>query len=160
MSQSPNRAPGSSGKSRRKQIAFDLKTARRMLPLVRGIVTDIQGRHQTIDRLTPLQDSLDRHRRDLVWAERQHRYRLHDELNSAATGMHDAINELDRLGVALIDPESGLVDFPTTVHNRPAFYSWKPGEETVVFWHFQDDPARRPIPPEWVAGEIKLVNYR
>jgi hypothetical protein len=161
MNSSSNRAPGSSGKPRRRTTVLDLSTARRMLPLVRGIVADIQDKLQVIDRLTPVQENLDRHRRDLVWAERCNRYRVHDDLNAAERGIRDALAELNRLGVTLLDPVDGEVGFPTRVHDRSAFYTWRPGEDTVAHWSFEGEGFRRAIPAEWggPGPDAKLVRY-
>ena len=76
MSSTPNRAGNTTGKSRRKELVLDLPTARQMLPLVRSIVSDIVNTHSAITMLAPEQERLDRHRRDLVWQERQRRYQV------------------------------------------------------------------------------------
>jgi hypothetical protein len=38
-------------------------------------------------------------------------------------------------GIILRDPESGLVDFPTTRRGQPAFLCWQVGEDRVGYWH-------------------------
>jgi hypothetical protein len=38
-------------------------------------------------------------------------------------------------GVLLRDPESGLVDFPTSVGEQDGFLCWRLDEERVAFWH-------------------------
>ena len=80
MNSSPNRASGPAERPRRKDVVFDLTTARRMLPLVRRIVQDIQSSCEQLTRLQPEQDRLDRHRRDLSWPERQRRYAVREEI--------------------------------------------------------------------------------
>ena len=104
MSNSPKRAFGSSAKSKRKEVNLDLSTARQMLPLVRSIVKDIVDKQVQLLKLQPEQDSLDRHRHDLVWAERERRYpdsrrnRCHRE---GPQGNKPMSTELSDLGVRL-----------------------------------------------------------
>jgi hypothetical protein len=152
MSSSPKRAFGSSAKSKRKEVNLDLSTARQMLPLVRSIVKDIIDRRTELQKLQPEQDSLDRHRHDLVWAERDRRYRIHEEIVAAEKALKTAVGELNDLGVALLDGERGRVEFPTRINGRPAVFSWQPGEENVGFWSYEEEDVRRPIPSDWTPG--------
>src|SRR5262245_59495053 len=115
MSSTPNRASNPAGKPRQKEVALDLPTTRQMLPLVRSIVSDIVNSRQTLNLLTPEQERLDRHRRDLVWQERQRRYQLHEEIKAVEKSLGTLVGELTELGVNLVDDESGEVDFPTKI---------------------------------------------
>ena len=152
MSNTPNRATNPAGKPRKKEIALDLPTARQMLPLVQSIVSDIVTSRQAIERLAPEQARLDRHRRDLVWLERQRRYQVNDEIAAAEKALTNAVGELAELGVSLVDDEAGEVDFPTRINGRPAAFSWKLGEDAVRHWHYQGEEQRRPIPGDWAEG--------
>ena len=70
----------------------------------------------------------------------------------------EAMAELEVLGVALVDPETGRVGFPTIVNERPAFFSWQPGEETLKYWHFGSELVRRAIPASWAKhADIRLL---
>jgi hypothetical protein len=161
MSSTPNRASNPAGKPRRKEITLDLTTARQMLPLVKSIVADIVTFRQTILRLTPEQDRLDRHRRDLVWQERQRRYQLREEIAAAEKSIAGAVSELSALGVNLSDDESGEVDFPTKINGRSAAFTWKLGEEAVRFWRYTGEEQRRPIPADWDQGQtLTPVSFR
>jgi hypothetical protein len=152
MSNTPNRATNPAGKPRKKDIALDLTTARQMLPLVQSIVTDIVSSRQALTRLTPEQERLERHRRDLVWLERQRRYQLSDEIAEAERALVNAVGELSGLGVNLIDDEAGEVDFPTKINGRPAAFSWRLGDTGLGHWHYQGEEQRRPIPTDWDQG--------
>jgi hypothetical protein len=152
MSNTPNRATNPAGKPRKKDISLDLPTARQMLPLVRGIVSDIVTLRQAITRLAPEQARLERHRRDLVWLERQRRYQVNDEIAAAEKTLTNAVSELTDLGVSLVDEEAGEVDFPTRINGRPAAFSWKLGEDALRHWHYQGEEQRRPIPGDWAEG--------
>jgi hypothetical protein len=152
MSNSPKRAFGSSAKSKRKEVNLDLSTARQMLPLIRSIVHDIIQTQANLQKLQPEQDSLDRHRRDLVWAERDRRYRIHEEITAAEKALKTAVGELNDLGIALLDRERGKVAFPTRINGRPAVFSWQPDEEDVNYWSYEEEEVRRPIPQDWTPG--------
>ena len=51
---------------------------------------------------------------------------------------------------SIVKVRSLKIGFPTIVNNRPAYFSWIPGDEALRFWHFADEIARRPIPPAWL----------
>jgi hypothetical protein len=122
-----------------------------MLPLVGRIARDIAGRHAQLARLRPEQARLERNRRTLAWPERARRYQLQEEVASAERELHDALAELEVLGVVLLDPAAGLVGFPTVVNDRRAFFSWQPGEAGLDFWNYAGDTVRRRVPEAWTA---------
>jgi hypothetical protein len=150
-----NRAPNASDQPERGEIILSLTTVQKMLPLVRRIVDDILAGQKTLVRLQPEEDRLDRQKRTLAWPERQRRYRLKEEVAGAEQDLQDAREELDGLGVVLLDGATGRVGFPTMVNNRAAYFSWQPGEEGLHSWHFAEEEACRPIPPGWLK-EISL----
>lgn len=152
MSSSPNRASNSTGKSRRKDVALDLPTARRMLPLVRSIVADIVNTRHRLTLLAPERDALDDSRRALDWASRQRRYAVHDEVTQAEKSLATAVSELSSLGVTLVDPADGQVDFPTRVNGRQAVFSWQLGEDGLAHWRYAGEKSRRPIPADWQSA--------
>lgn len=153
MSSSPNRASNPAGKPpRRKDVSLDLNTARRMLPLVKSIVSDIVDTQNRLTRLAPERDALDDSRRALDWASRQRRYAVHDELTQAEKALAHAVTELTALGVTLVDPKAGQVDFPTRINGRQAVFSWRLGEDGVGHWRYTGEKSRRPIPVDWQSG--------
>lgn len=158
MSDAPKRAFGSSAKSKRKDQTLDLPTARQMLPLVQSIVRDIVSNKTSLSRLQPEQESLERHRRELAWQERERRYQIEEEISAAAGAYRQALTELRDLGVALVDESAGRVAFPTRINGRPAVFTWQPGEDNVLFWNYEDEELRRPIPKEWVPGTPLRLN--
>ncbi len=141
---------------KRGEIVLSLSTVQRMLPLVQRIVADILQNQKTLEKLGPEQSRLERQRRELSWPERQRRYQLREEAALAERNIQEAISELAGLGVALLDPEVGRLGFPTRVNDRPAFFSWRPGESGLRFWHFAEDTVFRPIPAAWMK-EIVLA---
>jgi hypothetical protein len=149
MSNTPNRASNPAGKPRKKDVALDLSTAQQMLPLVKSIISDVVNSRQAIARLTPEQDRLERHRRDLVWLERQRRYQVKDEIAAAEKTLTSALTELVGLGLNLVNEEAGEVDFPTKINGRPAAFTWKLGDEALRNWHYKGEEQLRPIPSDW-----------
>lgn len=152
MNSSPNRASRPTEKAKRKVANLDLTTARRMLPLVRSIVTDIVTTAEQIQTLAPEQATLDEYRRSLTWASRERRYAVTDAIANAERSLDGAVRELDTLGVSLVDGRQGQVDFPTRINGRPAAYSWRLGEEALDYWRYAGEENRRPIPAEWQHG--------
>src|SRR5882724_9833629 len=139
MSNTPNRASNSAGKSRRKEAVLDLPTARQMLPLVKSIVSDIVVTRIALSKLAPEQDRLDRLRRELAWQDRARRYQVGEEINAAEKSLTAAVTELKALGVSLVNDEAGEVDFPTKINGRSAAFCWRLGEDRLDHWHYSDE---------------------
>jgi hypothetical protein len=148
MSGMSNQA-GTGEKARRRKRPVDLKTARRMLPLVQRIVVDIVHDAQELNKYTFEQEGLDRNKTNLTWPERQRRYTVQGEVARLQSRLEEEKRELDSLGAVLFNPPSiGLVGFPTTINDRQAYFSWRLGEESLKFWHFDgEEKSREPIPP-------------
>ena len=135
---------------KRGEVILNLSTVQRMLPLVEKIVQDILASQKSVEVLTPEQDRLSRQKRTLDWPQRQRRYQIDDELQAHDRQFQDAVLELQGLGVELLDGEIGRVGFPTLVNNRRSYFSWKPGDDGLKFWHFAEEDNRRPIPASWL----------
>ncbi len=155
----PKRASRPSRSQDRPAIVLDLPTVRKMLPLIRHIVGDLLDVEQKLTVLLWERDGLDRNRRTLSWPERQRRYFVLDEVAKHEQRRKDAVGELKGLGVIVLDVAHGRVGFPTIVNTKPAFFSWRPGEDEVLYWHFAgDDDRRRPIPVSWTK-EAPLASF-
>ena len=156
----PKRASRPSRTHDRTEIVLDLPTASNMLPLVRQIVADMLDAEQNLGSLLWEQNGLERDRRDLSWPERQRRYFLLDEVARLEQRRKDMVSELKELGVQVLDTTHGRVGFPTIVNTKPAFFSWRPDENEVGFWHFAgDDDRRRPIPVNWTK-QAPLASFQ
>jgi hypothetical protein len=138
-------------------VVLNLGTARGMLPLVGLIAADVMHHQQQVMRFSLELENLDNQRRTLDWPRRQRRYRVQDELANAQKALQDATSELDSLGVVLVDAQEGRVGLPTVVNGRLAFFSWKPADANLQYWHFPNETVRRVIPASWKeSGEVQL----
>jgi hypothetical protein len=144
-----NRAPGAYERPGANDLVLTWGTSHAMLPLVGRIVADIMRGHEQLARLRPEQERLDRQRQTLAWPERSRRYQVQEELLAVERELRQAHAELEGLGVAVLHGPSGLVGFPTIVNDRRAFFSWRPGEEDLVYWNFAGDPVRHAVPESW-----------
>ena len=123
-----------------------------MLPLVGRIVADIMQGHDRLSQLRPEQEQLDSRRQTLDWPQRSRRYQVQEEIIAVEKELRQAYSELEIMGVAVLHGPSGLVGFPTIVNDRRAFFSWRPGEDDVVFWNFVGDPVRHAVPESWTKS--------
>jgi hypothetical protein len=144
-----NRTPGASERSGPPDRVLTWHASRAMLPLVGRIARDIMAHHERLAQLRPELAHLERHRHTLDWPQRRRRYHLEEEVLALEKSLRSVIGELEALGVALLDPATGLVGFPTRVNDRSAYFSWKPGEEGLLTWNYAGDLVRRSVPEEW-----------
>jgi hypothetical protein len=149
------RASDAEEKPDRGEVVLSLITVQKMLPLVRRIVEDFLRSQEVLASLLPEEEVLDRNKRSLDWPGRERRYRLKDEVARAEDRLLEAREELDALGLVMLDAEIGRIGFPTMVNNRKAFFSWHPGEDGLHSWHFAEETECRPIPPAWLK-EISM----
>ena len=150
MSGSTDRAPSAAENPPGPSKVFDLALARRMLPLVQRIADDLVQAHHQLTLLLPEQEQLDRQKRTLSWPERSRRYRLREEIAGCEQTCLEALAELESLGLTLLDTDLARVGFPTMVNNRRAFFSWQPGDESVLYWNHAGDTNRQTIPVSWM----------
>jgi hypothetical protein len=131
-----------------------------MLPLVERIARDVVQHHERLGRLEPEYAHLEKNRRLLAWPARARRYQLEEEIAAANAELRGVLAELEALGVVMLDSALGLVGFPTLVNERRAFFSWRPGEESLLFWNYADDLTRRPVPESWTEAPRERPSRR
>jgi hypothetical protein len=144
-----NRASGASEQSGSHDRVMTWHASRTMLPLVGRIAGDVVQYHEQLTRMQPEFAHLERNRRTLSWPDRARRYQLEEDIASAQNEMRTLLAELEVLGLTLLEPALGLIGFPTLVNDRRAFFSWRPGETSVLFWNYADDLTRHPVPEDW-----------
>jgi hypothetical protein len=52
------------------------------------------------------------------------------------------------------------VGLPTVVNGRLAYFSWKPEETTIQYWHFANETTRRTVPPSWSETAVACVREK
>jgi hypothetical protein len=144
-----NRASGASEQLGPHDRVMTWHASRAMLPLVGMIARDVIQYHQQLSRMQPELAELERNRRALNWAGRSRRYQLEEEVAVADGEMRNLLAELEVLGLTLLEPSLGLIGFPTLVNDRRAFFSWRPGEDGLLFWNYAEDLTRHPVPEDW-----------
>lgn len=144
-----NRASGASEQSGSPDRILTWQACKAMLPLVSRVAHDLAASNDRLRGLYAELAHLEKHRRTLDWPQRHRRYQLEDEIAAAESEARVLGGELETLGVALLDGSCGLVGFPTRVNDRPAFFSWMPGEGELNYWNYAGDHLRRPVPDDW-----------
>jgi hypothetical protein len=144
-----NRAPGAFERPGPNDLVLTWGASHAMLPLVGRIVADLMHVQARLAWLRPEKEKLDRQRVTLAWPERSRRYQVQEELAVVEQELRTANAELEALGVVVLHGPSGLIGFPTIVNERRAFFSWRPGENDVVYWNFAGDPVRHEVPQSW-----------
>jgi hypothetical protein len=129
---------------------FTVDQANATLPLVRRIVQDVVTHYRAwneklneIDLVAASGRASDNATADTLAAEAQ----------SLAREIESFRRELSELGIEMKDPGIGLIDFPSTMGNRPVYLCWRLGEADVAFWHeiHAGYAGRQPLIPESVA---------
>lgn len=129
---------------------FTVEQANATLPLVRRIVEDIVAQYRIWnEKLNEI---------DLVAAsgraaDAEIAARLTNEAQSIAREIEGFRRELAALGIQIKDQGIGLIDFPSTMGDRPILLCWRLGEAEVAYWHDIDAgyAGRQPLVPESVT---------
>jgi len=149
-----HRASGAPRSAEIPEPAFTLEVARRMVPLVQRIIHDLLVAQKRVVSLRHEKRRLEQRRHLLAWPDRRRRYCLEEELAEQLDNLHDALAELEVLGLVLFDRRTGRVGFPTHLHKRRGFFVWQPGDETVRYWRYAGDRALRTIPSNWLTPKV------
>lgn len=131
---------------------FTVEMANRTLPLVRRIVEDIVQQHRLWREKILELDLVASAARPEDDAERV--ATLEREAQSLARDIDAFERELASLGIQLKDRRLGLIDFPSTMGDRPVLLCWRLGEPEVQFWHEVDAgfAGRQPLAEASVSG--------
>lgn len=130
---------------------FTIDQANATLPLVRVIVRDAVAVARDVDqrrqRIGPLleayshqaaADSRDPYLEEVVEVKQ----RLEED-KRRLEAYHE---ELAALGVRLVDPLEGRVEFPTQVDRCRGWLSWTPNEKEILYWRPDRSSRRRRLP--------------
>jgi hypothetical protein len=118
-----------------------------------------------LDELRPLAEQMVEHRRALVAAQ-EGRATLgaqvvtnggdltpsdfadaDAELEQAATGLAQSVEQIQAHGVLIKDLDQGLLDFPSLRDGEEVLLCWQLGEPDVAYWHGVDEgfAGRKPL---------------
>ena len=115
---------------------FTVEEANRTLPLVSRIVDDLVREHKLWE------DKVREFELATVGSSPEHPDAIAEllqmEAQRLATDIEGYIAELNDLGVICKGMGTGLVDFRGRIDGRDAFYCWKLGEVSVLYWHEVD----------------------
>jgi hypothetical protein len=121
-----------------KRKLFTPAQANAMLPLLRSILRDVtQLAHELRDRHDRLQ-RLTGDGKGLGSAHREEVQEMEGEFERGRERMQDYLQELDKLGIELKDPFTGLVDFRSMIDGREVYLCWRLDEPEVAHWHELD----------------------
>jgi hypothetical protein len=114
-------------RSRRRRL-FTVGEANRALLLVKRIVVDIVVGYA---RLNDLQETLE------AAADTQSRLSepIRQEVLGTIERLQRCTEELDEVGVNLVDWSRGIVDFPSKADGREVCLCWEHGQGKVTQWH-------------------------
>ena len=118
---------------------FTLAEANQRLPLVRAIVGDIVELFRDVtDRRQRLIDLIERNQlgsKRVASPYTEELEQMQADIQADVEKLNAFAQELAELGIELKDPNIGLIDFPTLVDGREAYFCWKFGEAEVGYWH-------------------------
>lgn len=122
------------------------------LPLVRAIVRDAMDLKLDVlarqDRLLELRERYPDENDDASpYSEEV--MQMEESLEADEIRIDEFASELHQIGAHLMNAESGLVEFASSLDGGPIWLSWMFNEPEVGFWRSeQDEPAdRRPLEP-------------
>lgn len=132
---------------RRRRIVFELPVAEQTLPLVRRILADIVESHARLRHLSLRARKLNGSERN--WSKRSESFKAHDQIKVLEKLLDDYKEELNQLGVKLLDKAHGVVGFPTIVNGSLAYLVFRNEDDGIWYWRYRDQPKLRSIPDCW-----------
>ena len=127
-----------------------VEDANRRLPLVRAIVQDAIGlKADVVARRERLEDLRERYpdEDDDVSPYSEEVLEMQQSVLADEFRIDGFAEELEQVGAELIDAETGLVEFASTLDGLPVRLSWLFDEPEVGFWRAEDDKPinRKPL---------------
>ena len=132
---------------------FTLEEARKTLPYVRRVVSDIVAVYRRwkdgVRRYEVIAASSRSDR-----GESDEQIELREEVEGFARQISAYLEELSSVGCVLKGFDDGLVDFHSRLEGRDILLCWRLGEEDITHWHELDAgfAGRQELVPELVQG--------
>jgi len=125
---------------------FSVEDANERLPYVRAVIRDIVALAANLqERQYRLDDVRELHRGDSPHADE------FEEMERAVdrdfARFDELEEELNQVGVHVVDRNTGLVEMRSTVDDHPVWINWQPEEAEFMYWRGIDDDSmmRRPL---------------
>ena len=82
------------------------------------------------------------------------------EQTAAVKRAHDAMSELESIGVQVKDLDKGLLDFPAMLDGEIVLLCWKMGEPEIAHWHTMEAGfgGRQPIDDRFTRPKRQRPN--
>lgn len=82
------------------------------------------------------------------------------ERDKAGQEARDTIAEIEAIGVAVHDLETGMLDFPCQLDGRAVLLCWKMGEPIISYWHEAEESPeqRKPLDARFGKGAGERLN--
>lgn len=131
-----------------KQKIFTLEKANSAIPLVRRVVEDIrEGYSKAASKKKQLVEMAGRKPASLSEEAALQVNAMRSEIQVLVAEINGYLEELNKIGVELKDPQAGLIDFYCRHQNRLVYLCWRYNEERIEFWHELDAgvAGRKPI---------------
>jgi hypothetical protein len=110
-------------------LYFTVGEANHLLPRVRPLATTVMRLHgEIITQSSEIESVLEKSRFDSG-------SRAASEMVLLFQRYEAAMKQLNRIGVQVKDPATGLCDFPARYDGREILLCWRVGEAQVEWWH-------------------------
>ena len=132
-------------------LPYTVERANQALPLVRRIAADLVRDYAAWQAaVSRFEYAAARSSADAPDPEAEMAQR---DVQRLATEIDSFLRELDALGVEFRAYDTGLIDFPGELENRPVYLCWMLGEAAVEHWHDADAgfAGRQSLPSELLA---------
>ena len=121
---------------------FTLKEANQLLPLIKPIVADILKKGKEAAKTLSEYDT-------------PHGAKMAKRMFDDVEGL---TAKLEAMGYFYKDWnfEIGLVDFPSIIEGEEVFLCWRSDEGEILWYHSMEGgfAGRRPLPAEWLLGDL------
>ncbi|HYV38704.1 MAG TPA: DUF2203 domain-containing protein [Gemmataceae bacterium] len=114
---------------------FTPEQANAMLPLLRSILRDVTSLAKELYDLQESYQGMKGSDDAATSANRDQLEEIERTFESGRDRMHAFLEELDKLGIELKDPFTGLIDFRTMMDGREVYLCWRMDEPEVAHWH-------------------------
>jgi len=109
-----------------------------MLPLLRSILRDVMTLARELNDIQERSQAGKEGEIVLNPPSREELDAMEVELERGRDRMQEYLEELEKLGIELKDPFTGLVDFRAMMDGREVYLCWRMDEAEVAHWHELD----------------------